>query len=169
VARFRLTLTLAAAAVAVLATAAVASPGTPLRTHLDAPLPSSGHMADGGMAAMHAQMTDGDMTGMHAQMADGRMTAMHAQMADGRMTAMHAQMAATPQMLEHMAAFGVAPDEMAEWMAEGRDWSDIHDELAARGVDVEAMMATCPMLEPGAVGPRPGSMPVDAQHARHHP
>jgi hypothetical protein len=147
--RFRTTLTLAAAAIAALATAAAADPAPPDTA------PAGGD----DMAAMHAQMPD----------ASDMPVAMHAQVPGDGMAAMHAQMSSTPAMREHMATFGIDPDEMADWMEQGRDRRAMHAELAARGIDVAGMSATCPMAGPGPTMPDPGTMADDAGHERHHP
>jgi hypothetical protein len=60
------------------------------------------------------------------------------------MAAMHASMASDAEMVAHMAGFGIDPDEMAGWMAEGVEPAEIHDRLEARGVDASEMLRSCP-------------------------
>jgi len=119
--RFTHTITLGIAALAVTATAALAAPSEP---------------AGSGMERMHASVHADDHTDRH-----------HEQMPEGAMAAMHEAMADDPQMRAHMERFGVDVDEMDAWMAEGRGHDAIHDDLLARGIDVEEMMQTCPMAD----------------------
>jgi hypothetical protein len=127
--RFRHTIALTLTAVAVSATGALASTaGAPATmSHAASAMAGMPHDASA-MAGMPHDASA--MAGMHAGMADH-----HGD---------HASMASDPEMVAHMARFGIAPDEMAGWMAEGLDPAELHERLVARGVDVDEMLATCP-------------------------
>lgn len=122
------TLLLAFVIVGALATAAVAAPTTPLMSH----------GATSGVASMHATGT----MQMHA--ASGDMTARHAAMTTD--PAIHEAMINDPEMRDHMAEYGVDTGQMRRWHETGVSADQMHEALAAQGIDVAAMHADCPRL-----------------------
>jgi hypothetical protein len=117
--RFRHTIALTLSAVAVTATGALASPGDP---PLAMPHDSSVMEAMPHGASVMEAMPHGA----------------------SEMAAMHASMASDAEMVAHMTGFGIDPDELAGWMAEGVEPAEIHDRLEARGVDASEMLRSCP-------------------------
>jgi hypothetical protein len=118
------TLLLSAAALGALATAATAAP------------PASTTSTDA-LVRMH---TPAGSAGMHST----GTAQMHT--ASGGMAAIHAVMLADPTMQVHMAEHGVDADQMYRWHEAGRSVDEMHEMLAAQGIDGDAMEADCPML-----------------------
>lgn len=122
------TLLLSAAALGALATAAAATPSTPP--------PLDGAMT--GMGSMHAAGT----TDMHTNTTG--MTAMHTAMSAD--PGVHDAMLDDPAMQAHMAEYGLDTDQMRQWHETGTSVARIHEMLAERGIDVDAMQVDRPML-----------------------
>jgi hypothetical protein len=133
------TLLLSATALGALATAAAATPSTPVPIDV----------ATTDMSSMHAPGT----SSMHGGTAS--MTGMHTAMSAG--SDVHDAMLDDPTMQAHMAEYGIDTGQMALWHDASDSVDQMHERLAAQGIDVDAMHADCPMLTGDAMASMHGN------------
>lgn len=122
------TLLLSATALGALATAAAATPSTPMPIDV----------ATTDMAGMHAPGT----SSIHGGTAS--MTGMHTAMSTG--SDVHDTMLDDPTMQGHMAEYGIDAAQMRQWHDAGDSVDQMHERLAEQGIAVDAMHANGPML-----------------------
>jgi hypothetical protein len=139
------TLLLSAAALAAVATAAAAAPAGPATVGPAMP----------DMAGMHAA----GAPSMHG--GTGSMAALHDRVSD---PAEHDAMMDDPTMQAHVAAYGIDTEQMREWHDAGHSVDRMHANLAEQGIDVDAMMADCPLLSGDATSHHDGSPGMASRH-----